>query len=237
VTADSPVGRRTRCILVPMNTAFAVALVTALSTLFGVAISGTITLLITRNQGKTQLALADSSRTEQRSRDRRQTRRDAYVQFLNQVSLIEQELDKCWVQSSPITDVSFVKDPSAIPGQLDPLVNLVFLEGPDSLAIYCQVLETKLVLEAAKIVMLFNESGAKQPMGLHNDDSYVRMRLERGMAKNKVIKQARLALSDISGSAGKAATGGDKQNVKDALDSPTRMNAAESVPNDRATQK
>jgi hypothetical protein len=75
------------------------------------------------------------------------------------------------------------------------LINLVTLEGPDDVSKHCQILETRLTLEAAQIIKLFYQPEAKKPIGLHNDGMfYKEARLKRASAKRDLIASARTAL-------------------------------------------
>jgi hypothetical protein len=182
-----------------MNATIAVALITALSTLAGVTLSGIMAFLVSKSQNKVQKALASSAQEEQYIRDVCQIRRDCYVQFLNEVSLIEHELEKCWLKSAPTADIAIMNDPTSIAGKLDPLFNLVTLEGPDDVAYHAKRLEVRLILEAAKLRMLLNETGVEFPLGTDRGDVYMEMHLERDKAKSELIMDARRALTQVKG--------------------------------------
>jgi len=134
-----------------MNGAIGVALITALSTLTGIAISGSITLLVARNQNNTQRTLTGAVSEGERARDTRKIRRDVYVQFLNEVSWIEHQLDNFWtgIGISSVDDL-FNGDIDAVRNRLNPLLNLIDLEGPDDVAKPCLALTAALSIETIK---------------------------------------------------------------------------------------
>jgi hypothetical protein len=107
----------------------AVALVTALATLGGVAVTGTITVLTSRLQIR-----------DQNAKERRQLRRDTYVAFLNESTLLDSKLQEFWEQamrSAPqLEELSaMVKDGiSKMLKPMDGQLTLVTLEGPDNVA-------------------------------------------------------------------------------------------------------
>src|SRR5690348_3795759 len=121
-----------------MSTTVSIALITSISTLAGAGISGLIAFLIDRARSGTQLALANSSRVDEHLKERRQIRRDVYVQFLNQVSTVEEALEVGWRSKSP---PDFADAPTLIApvtaelDKLQRLANLVILEGPNEVAI------------------------------------------------------------------------------------------------------
>src|ERR1700751_3548207 len=90
-----------------MSTTVAVTLITALSTLTGASISGYVAYLVSRTQGYTQIELAKDQMIEQRMTAKRQTQRDAYLQFLNQVRESELLLDNLWEMKTPVTHADY----------------------------------------------------------------------------------------------------------------------------------
>lgn len=123
-----------------MSTTVAVALITALSTVAGSTVSGGLALLISRGQRQAQLELFASSHVEERAREGRQVRRDAYVKFLNQVSLVERRLNSWW-HSIPVDNLheveEFRQDVSSDLGVLNSLINLIVLEGSGVVSAAC----------------------------------------------------------------------------------------------------
>ena len=117
-----------------MNTTIAVALITAISTLSGAAISGRITFLVTRTQINSQLELADKNLSVQDAQERRKVQRDVYVQFLTKASEIQNKLS-VWATYPPVP----IDVPQNVTDEfnedLDEIVRLQYLvviESPDN---------------------------------------------------------------------------------------------------------
>ena len=194
-----------------MNSIIAVALITSLSTLAGASISGYITLLVSRTHNNSQALLANTDRMEQRSAAQRQIRRDAYVQYLNQLSLVEQALDVAWRSKPPpdLTQVPSLIEPVTV--ELDVLqrmANVVTLEGPLKVAGAAQALQAKLTLESVDVVNAINAAMKSHgnALCLQDDEKYVRIRMERHTFKSNMVKAAQDALSDASDECKLAAT-------------------------------
>jgi hypothetical protein len=178
-----------------MNTTIAIALVTALSTIAGVAITGTITLLVSRSQNTTRLVLANSTQAYEHSRDMRQIRRDAYVQFLNQVSVIDRELHECWSRlEGPANGNAFLKNARDAVDKLGPLTNLLLLEGPHDVAVASMKLQSTLIEELTKLARTFAEAKGNLPLGIYDEPAFFESTTKRGNAKNEVILIAQEAL-------------------------------------------
>src|SRR5207247_10539595 len=98
-------------------------------------ISGYIAFLVSRTHSTTELAIAKDNRIDQQLKERRQIRRDAYVQFLNQANTVDQCLGDCWhgmLSSAALTRVSDdLQSEKTGLEYLRRLGNLVALEGPD----------------------------------------------------------------------------------------------------------
>jgi hypothetical protein len=104
-----------------MSTTVAVALITALSTLFGGLIGSATSLFISNNQSR-----------KERLEKRREIRRDAYVQLLNKFDEVVVLLDKCWAREPGIKG-SESDEMNAVAQGLDELenaTNAAQLEGP-----------------------------------------------------------------------------------------------------------
>lgn len=181
---------RARCILVTMNATVAVALITALSTLAAVGISGTIALLVNRSQAKTQ-----------HMRDKRQIRRDAYMQFLNQASIAEYELEKCWTSDIPAnaTPNRFINEAFTAIAKLDSMLNIVALEGPNSVEDASRDLRVEFIGELARISEAFDlAKGHGSLMRNDRNDDFGGLYLARNQSKRKLIERARQAMNDDS---------------------------------------
>lgn len=187
-----------------LSTTITVAIITSLSTLAGVGVSGCVTFFIGRAQAKAQIKLADSSKAEQRFKERQQARRDSYVQFLNQVSRVEQALNLAWQSLTPSTAERSVTMMNAINVELNaltPHVNLIDLEGPASVSVQCVALQVRLSLEttALGVASIFsrNKIGA---IATNNQEIFRKNFLERLEIKASLTKkmQAALNVSSIS---------------------------------------
>jgi hypothetical protein len=174
-----------------MSTTIAVTLITALSTLTGVSISGYIALRISHSQGKTQITLNQSQLLEQRAIERRQIRRDAYVQFFNQLGVTEQVFASIWSSSPSISDVDDLKHKlKTVENSINDLQrasNLVTLEGPrevGSLAIEMGILFQE---EYGNIARLIVRVPKEKPLAGSVKESFAEARLKRDVLKVRLI--------------------------------------------------
>jgi len=184
-----------------MSTTIAVALITSLSTLAGAGISGLIAFLIDRTRSSAQLTLANTGRVDERLKERRQIRRDAYVQFLNQVSSAEEALEAGWLLKPPpdSTDAPGLVAPvTAELHRLQRLANLVALEGPNEVTLAAQGLQVRLTLESVDMVDVAKIAEKDQALCLHDEDRFMKVKMDRTKAKSKMIKAAQEALDDRS---------------------------------------
>jgi hypothetical protein len=181
-----------------MNTTVIVAIIASLSTLAGAGVSGCLAFFISRAQARTQIKLADSDRTEQRFKERLQARRDSYVQFLNQVSKVEQALHVAWQSNVPSTaekSLAMINVVNAEVNALTPHVNLIDLEGPAEVAIICGGLQVRLSLEmtalTAAIAFSRNKIGA---IANNNQEVFTKTVLERLEVKTRATRKMQEAL-------------------------------------------
>jgi hypothetical protein len=181
-----------------MNSTVAIALITSISTLAGASISAYITLSVSRAQGKNQAVLANAERIDQQSAAKRQIRRDAYVQFLNQFSKAEQALDMAW-KTTPSTDVTVDAVPTSPVGvELDALQQagyIVALESSVDVWAAALKLQIKLTKERADMVIAAMNSNGNPPC-IQDNARYLALLKERGNLKNDFIFAAQEDLKD-----------------------------------------
>lgn len=119
-----------------MNTAVAVGLITAGSTLAGGIIASLATIKAQNNQIKQQMVIAQAERAERQNSERRAIRREAYVQLLNKFDEADNLMTECWkarpdsrpVESATEAEVAVEEGVKSF----DSAVNTVRLEGPPS---------------------------------------------------------------------------------------------------------
>jgi hypothetical protein len=142
-------------ILLSVNLTIAVALITTASALGAVVITGVITFVTNRMQIKGQQELAKINLRDQHAKDRRQLRREAYVQFLNQVTIASNKLNALSrVNDLPETDLSS-EFYSPITDELNSLLthlNLIRLEGPSHVSTAAEDLFFRIKVEFTSIV-------------------------------------------------------------------------------------
>lgn len=171
-----------------MNSTVAVALITSISTLAGASISGYIAFSISRSQAKNQFALA-----------RRQIRRDAYVQYLNQLSKVELALDTASYSELSATTGEF-DDPFFGPlkdelNALRPLVDVVLLEGSAKFSSTARNMAAVFAREMAAMATCAKKSD--EGAFFHQED-YDKVYKERRSKKAELIEAAQQDLSDTS---------------------------------------
>jgi hypothetical protein len=155
-TVAAPAGQwhRAGAYFYPVSSNVSVALITALATLGGVAVTGTITLMATRMQIR-----------DQNGKEKRQLRRDTYVAYLNESTRLERTLMGFWdqVTDSPTSKLNEFET-TAKQGTYEALkpvsqqLNVVFLEGPDEVAEAARELHKAQLLEARQIILTARES-------------------------------------------------------------------------------
>jgi hypothetical protein len=79
---------------------------------------------------------------------------------------------------------------------LVPTANIVMLEGPSSVSRAILALGVRLTLEATRIVQLVGSSEGRRSLCLENEEAFKKAKLDRGKAKDEVLKAARQALGD-----------------------------------------
>jgi hypothetical protein len=186
-----------------VSTTIAVSLITAVSTLAGASISGYIAFLISRTQSNAQSAIAKSQQLEQRSTERRQIRRDAYLQFLNQLGTTEQVLESLWL-SEPPDDIATVNDfvqaaRNAV-SELRRTTNLVVLEGPPEVAHIAQELGVWMTLECADLVRVAKTTPKGDALCQHDEKTFMKVAHKRGELKLDLIAAAQKSLDEVSSS-------------------------------------
>jgi hypothetical protein len=171
-----------------------------MSTLAGVGVSGYIAFLVSRTQGKTQTAIAQGQQLEQRSMERRQIRRDAYLQFLNQLGVTEQVLENLW-QSNPPSNPDevrgFVQPGLDATSELRRVTNVVILEGPARVSTLAMALATWLTLECADIARVAKVAQKSGAICLSDEETFTKVTLRRGESKRELIAVAQKSLDEM----------------------------------------
>lgn len=181
-----------------MNSTVAIALITSISTLAGASISGYITFLVSRTQGKNQLLLANTERMDQQLSAKRQIRRDAYVQYLNQLGKVEREFEIAWRSTppgEPTTLTDFIAPINAELNTLKQIADIVLLEGSTRASQATMKLQAKLTLESVDVVNAAKNSNG-DPLCLQDDQKYVKITMERASMKSELTKAAQEDLKD-----------------------------------------
>jgi len=182
-----------------VSTTVAVALITALSTLTGAAVSGGVALLVNRGQNRMQHEIAVFNREEQLVKERRRIRRDAYVQFLNQVSKVEYMLDQCWTSVPPVSS-NVTGDFSPVDSEvvaLNSLINVIAFEGSDDVIFACYAIRLLLANELVCISLLTGRAGpeCRKIIARIDPDSYEQIMEHRTDARHRFISVAQKSLS------------------------------------------
>lgn len=118
-----------------MEDTIAVALITASSTLLGGALAAFIAARTTGRQLDSQERQAQQDRSEQRGSRRRELRREAYMQFLNELDSLNRKLAAAWSAPAPSEGNAIIGQFRDTTWQLRERSNLIALEGPKSVAI------------------------------------------------------------------------------------------------------
>jgi hypothetical protein len=188
-----------------MSTTIAVTLITALSTLAGVSISGYIALRISHSQGKTQITLNQSQLLEQRVIERRQIRRDAYVQFFNQLGVTEQVFASIWMSSPSISDVDDLKSQltkmTNSANDLQRASNLVTLEGPREVGLLAIEMGILFQEESGNIARLIVRAPKEKPLAGSAKESFQEARIKRDVLKVRLIVAIQKNLDNVFNSA------------------------------------
>ncbi|MFF7649481.1 hypothetical protein ACFZCY_06425 [Streptomyces sp. NPDC007983] len=106
-----------------MSDTIAIALVTALSTLLGIFLTGLVTLRQRREEHEEQLAAW-----------KRGLRRDVYVQFISEAATLEAESDRFWSNPLPKNYESVLRDLRSRLRRLQGISYVLALEGPPPVA-------------------------------------------------------------------------------------------------------
>jgi hypothetical protein len=172
-----------------MKTTIAVALITAISTLSAAAISGYLAYKVSAAQGK-------QAWVEQRLLERRQIRRQAYVQFLNQVGIAEQALDKLWQSKTPSEPDfhTFIESGIDATGAVQPLLYLVTLEGPSAVVSAAAFVTASLMQECREITRITAKGETSTVICVQDEEAFTRAAYTRKDAKIKMIMAAQASL-------------------------------------------
>jgi hypothetical protein len=179
-----------------VNPIIAVALITSISTLSGGAITAFAAVLVGRSNGNNQLVLAAAERVDRLNSTQRQIRRDAYVQYLNQLSSAQRSLDAAWRTVPPAQfDAELYATP--ITAELDALqqmLNLIRLEGPAQVVEPADALQARLTLQSVDLINAARKSKGHAPC-IFDEKKFVDVKLEAATLNGKVIVAMRTALS------------------------------------------
>ena len=179
-----------------MNPIIAVALITSVSTLSGGAITAFAAILVGRSNGNNQLALAGAERVDRLNSAQRQIRRDAYVQYLNQLSFTQRSLDAAW-RSIPPAQFDAEAYATPITAEFDALqqmLNLIRLEGPAQVVEPADALQVRLTLQSVDLIDAARKSKGHAPC-IYDEKKFVDVKLEAARLNSKVIMAMRTALS------------------------------------------
>ncbi|WP_328872444.1 hypothetical protein OHT76_21365 [Streptomyces sp. NBC_00287] len=114
-----------------MNQTVAVAVVTAAAAFGGSGLTAFLSLRSARLQNEQQLTLAREERTERRVEALRQSRRDAYVAFLDRADSVVDTITKAHAPHLRDDDFEHLFDAAwGEANNLVPLINVVSVEGP-----------------------------------------------------------------------------------------------------------
>ena len=183
-----------------MNTTIAVTLITAISTLAGASISGYVAFLVSRAQGRTQVEIAQGQQLDQRSAERRQIRRDVYVQFLNQLGVVENILDNLWVSKTSITGgeiIAYVEPAVNAIRDLERVVDLVSLEGPLSIWASAKAMVAILTVECVAISEVVKQAAGQESPSVNDFSKYKGASMERSKLKRSITKAAQKSLDQV----------------------------------------
>lgn len=174
-----------------MNTTVAVSLITALSTLAGASVSGYIALLIAKNQ-----------RREAHFFERLQIRRDAFLQFLNQVNAMNETLEALWMSKPPPKGGDpneFVQPVRQIYGELLRACDLVRLEGNEELSSMAVNLTNQLSRESVQLGVAARDAEPNRVISDQYAEMFKAECERRHKARGAIIKRARLYLATQDG--------------------------------------
>jgi len=120
---------------VVVSDAVAVGLITSVSTLVAVGLTGVTSVWVSRGQLRHQAMVTALEHGEQRAARRREVRREVYVLFLARADEVYRRLDQRWADPPPQQPEAARQD-QAYPAlrRLDEAHNRVLLEGPAQVA-------------------------------------------------------------------------------------------------------
>ncbi|MFH8737178.1 hypothetical protein [Streptomyces sp. NPDC017964] len=135
-----------------MNQTVIVAIVTAAAALGGSGLTALVNLRSARLHGDQQIKLARADHVEKRNAELRQSRRDAYVRFLDQAVTAVHATDK--TRGQQLTDEDFKRLHATARdeiGSLLPLLNVLSVEGPQRVLEQARELRSALYDELSMI--------------------------------------------------------------------------------------
>src|SRR5215470_16331560 len=131
-----------------MSDAVAVGLITSVSTLLAVGLTGVTSVWVSRGQLRHQAMVTALEHGEQRAARRREVRREAYVLFLARADEVYRRLDQRWADPPPHQPEAVRQDQAyRALRKLDEAHNRVLLEGPTQVAEQAELVVTSITEE------------------------------------------------------------------------------------------
>jgi hypothetical protein len=186
-----------------MDTTVSVALITSLSTLTAGAIASATTLMINRSQANKENKRLQTERKERYADQKREIRRDAYLQLLGKFDEVDNLMNECWKlypqgEDAPVRQEMLEAGESI--NALDYALNVVRLEGPQKVVDAAQEMQLLFNGEIVDMLRLSTSNpNAQKPLYLleENDGNpYGKALGGRRNKKEKFIITARQALED-----------------------------------------
>ncbi|MEV8589608.1 hypothetical protein AB0424_22015 [Streptomyces sp. NPDC051180] len=150
-----------------MSDAASIALITALSTLAGAGITSWLSLLTNRHQFRHQERLTNNERDEARRDQYRTTRKEAYVQFINQAVRTAQAIGATVKPEARVSEEAYLNAAAQADerlAELWPLLALVTIEGPAQVADLADQAANALMAERAKAGKFHRHPDSKEEL-------------------------------------------------------------------------
>ncbi|MER8003075.1 hypothetical protein [Streptomyces sp. NPDC095613] len=181
-----------------MSDTIAVALVTALSTLFGVWFTGRVALRTTARQVEAQERQRRRDHEEQRKVRKREMRREVYVQFLNVAAALESALIQTWDQPLPQDCESVFKEHRARLMRLREIFHVLDMEGPCSVteaARDVRIAAQRQVDQLEAVVRDARDQGTTKSLGIFASGVWMKCLKTSEDVRDEFLKRARTALN------------------------------------------
>ncbi|WP_328943407.1 hypothetical protein OG259_19305 [Streptomyces sp. NBC_00250] len=150
-----------------MSDAASIALITALSTLAGAGITSWLSLLTNRHQFRHQERLTNKERDEARRDQYRTTRKEAYVQFINQAVRTAHAIGAMVKPEARVSEETYLNAATQADerlAELWPLLALVTIEGPAEVADLADQAANALMAEGAKAGKFHRHPDSKEEL-------------------------------------------------------------------------